>query len=109
MRQRDKLGEYAEEQGTVLCRAQAERYARAIRVAMAVQPPRRAQLAELARKMGFSRVHVSRVLAVQRSPTEQFLNRACAALGCDRRMLDTLAGMTGDESPLVWFLTRRYE
>ena len=83
---------------------QSIRYARALRIAMAVRHPRRGELAEFSRRCGYSRVHVSQVLASRRAPSERFLAQACSALGCTRGLLDALAhdGASGD--PLLDWL-----
>lgn len=107
MRHRNEVGEYSEEPGTVLCRKRARRYAHALRIAMAVHNHRGGCMEEIARRIGYSRQHVSLVLASKRSPTERFLECACEALGCDREILDVLAGEQADDSPVVQFLIGR--
>lgn len=84
--------------------AKAERYARALRIAMAVRHPRRGEMDTLARRCGYSRVHLSQVMRGARIPTERFLTQACSALGVSRELLEVLAGegCTGD--PLTDFL-----
>lgn len=105
---RAEHGEFAEAPGTVADHHQAERYARALKI-MLVASPRQDGIPGLAKRMGYSREWVWRVLAVRRAPTETFLDRACEALGCEREMLDVLAGVQEDEHPLVQFLNRRCE
>lgn len=105
---RNTGGEYSESPGTVTDHRRAEQYARALQIVL-VASPYRGGLAALAKRMGYSREYVSRVVSVRCNPTEAFLERACVALGCEREMLDTLAGMHDDDHPLVQFLTRRFE
>ena len=83
---------------------QAEGYARALRIALAVRPPARGGVAAFARRVGYSRVHVSKVIAARREPSERFLAQACAALGCSREMLDLLAGDGATGDPLADWL-----
>lgn len=108
MRSRNAAGEFADEPGTVLCRSRAQRYARALRIAMSAHNYRIGYMSKIAARMGYSQVHVSRVLAAVRSPTDAFLGRACSVLGCDRRILDVLAGERHDDSPVVQFLLGRF-
>lgn len=88
---------------------ETKRYARALRIAMAVRHPRRGELSDLAKRCGYSRVHVSQILSARRHPSERFLAQACMALGCSRSMIEHLAGegVTGD--PLADWLRGAWE
>ena len=100
-RSRTCRGQYTDEPGTASRHSAAAGYARAIRIAMASQG---LQVGALARRMGFSRVHVSRALAGEKAPSARFLAMACAALRCDRAMLDVLARVEPTDDPLACYL-----